>query len=84
MSSANISIRTDAELKTKAQQTLSELGLDMTTAINVFLRQVVYRKAIPFEIAQPKTNVVKLGGWEEKISIADDFDKPLSDFDEYM
>ena len=34
MSTTNINIRTDSELKAKAQAVLSDLGLDMTTAIN--------------------------------------------------
>lgn len=84
MSNANISIRTNAELKEKAQKALADLGFDMTTAINVFLRQVVYKRAIPFDISLPKSNTVKLGGWEGKIKLAEDFDQPLEDFQEYM
>lgn len=84
MSNANISIRTNAELKEKAQAALADLGFDMTTAINVFLRQVVYKRAIPFDISLPKSNSVKLGGWEGKIKLAEDFDQPLEDFQEYM
>lgn len=84
MSSSNINIRTDEKLKMQAQKTLASLGLDMTTAINVFLRQVVYKKAIPFEISQPQTSQISLGGWEGKVKIADDFDAPLDDFKDYM
>ncbi|XID75164.1 type II toxin-antitoxin system RelB/DinJ family antitoxin [Alkanindiges sp. WGS2144] len=84
MSNASINIRTDAELKAKAQQTLADLGLDMTTAINIFLNQVVYRNGIPFEITKPPKVTTKLGGWEDKIKLAEDFDEPLDDFQEYM
>ena len=41
MATTNINIRTDSELKAKAQAVLSELGLDMSTAINVFLTQLL-------------------------------------------
>lgn len=84
MTTTNINIRTEAELKANAQKTLAELGLDMTTAINIFLKQVVYKQAIPFEIAIPDASNIKLGGWEGKVKMSDDFDSPLDDFQEYM
>lgn len=83
MTNANISIRTDAELKAKAQKTLSDLGLDLSTAVNLFLRQVVYKHGIPFEIIKPIEKKAKLGGWQGKITIASDFDDPIDDFKEY-
>ena len=39
MAATNINVRTDSELKAKAQSVLADLGLDMSTAINVFLNQ---------------------------------------------
>jgi DNA-damage-inducible protein J len=86
MATTNINIRTDSELKTKSQTVLTNLGLDMSTAINVFLKQVVYRQAIPFEIAKPsvKNKTAKLGGWEGKITMSADFNEPMEEFREYM
>lgn len=84
MTTTNINIRTDSELKAKAQAVLAELGLDMTTAINVFLTQVVHRQAIPFEIAKPQNKTAKLGGWEGKIKMSDDFNTPMDEFSDYM
>ena len=84
MSATNINIRTDSELKVKAQSILADLGLDMSTAINVFLSQVVYKQAIPFEISKPIIKHAKLGGWEGKISIASDFNDPMEEFKEYI
>ncbi|MBE6553608.1 MAG: type II toxin-antitoxin system RelB/DinJ family antitoxin [Ruminococcaceae bacterium] len=46
--STNVSI--DAEIKARAQELLADLGMDLSTAVNIFLRQMVYEKAIPFEI----------------------------------
>ena len=46
--STNVSI--DAETKARAQELLADLGMDLSTAVNIFLRQMVYEKAIPFEI----------------------------------
>jgi DNA-damage-inducible protein J len=50
MANANINIRTDSETKTQAQQIFSKLGLDMSTAINLFLKQSIRQRAIPFEL----------------------------------
>lgn len=47
---SNLNIRLDAELKKQAEKLFSELGMNMTTAINVFLRQSVRQGSIPFAI----------------------------------
>jgi DNA-damage-inducible protein J len=44
----------DSNLKTEAQKVLGNLGMDLSTAINVYLTQIVHRRAIPFQIAEPK------------------------------
>lgn len=46
----NVNIRMDEELKKQAEQLFSDLGLNMTTAVNVFIRQAVNYGGIPFEI----------------------------------
>lgn len=46
--STNISI--DAELKRNAQQLFADFGLDLSTAISLFLNQAVREQRIPFEI----------------------------------
>ena len=52
----NINIRMDKVLKEQAESVLSELGMNMTTAFNIFLRQTVRERAIPFKIALEKPN----------------------------
>ena len=47
----NLSIRIDRDLKEEADQVFSSLGMNLTTAIVVFVRQAVRQKKIPFEIA---------------------------------
>ena len=49
---ATINVKTDLELKKQAEELFSDLGMNMTTALNVFLRQSVRENRIPFEIAQ--------------------------------
>ena len=47
----NLSIRLDRELKDQADQVFSAMGMSLTTAIPVFVRQAVRQKKIPFEIS---------------------------------
>jgi addiction module RelB/DinJ family antitoxin len=47
----NLSIRIDRDLKEEADQVFNALGMNLTTAITVFVRQAVRQKKIPFEIA---------------------------------
>lgn len=52
--STNISL--ESELKKNAQELFAALGLDMTTAITLFLKQAVQEQAIPFEIKRKTVN----------------------------
>ena len=45
-----IQVRTDEKTKKTAQQILHKLGLDLSTAINIYLVQIVEKQGIPFEI----------------------------------
>lgn len=45
---ANVSFRTDDETKARAAELFRDLGLDMSTAINMFLRQSIVSNGIPF------------------------------------
>ena len=47
----NLSIRMDRDLKNEADQVFNSLGMNLTTAITVFVKQAVMQKKIPFEIA---------------------------------
>lgn len=48
---AQISLRIDDDVKRGAEQALSDIGLSMSTAINVFLRKVARERRIPFELS---------------------------------
>ena len=48
---AQISLRVDDDVKRGAEQVLNDIGLSMSTAINVFLRKVAREKRIPFELS---------------------------------
>ena len=65
MATVNMSIRMDTELKKQADAMLSDMGLNMTTAMNMFLRQVVRQGKIPFEIATDIPNSETLAAMKE-------------------
>ena len=50
MSKTSMSIRLDSEVKEQAQQVFNHLGMDMTTAINIFLRQAIQYQGLPFYV----------------------------------
>ena len=50
MSKTSMSIRLDSEVKEQAQQVFNHLGMDMTTAINIFLRQALQYQGLPFDV----------------------------------
>ncbi|HGR9202787.1 TPA: type II toxin-antitoxin system RelB/DinJ family antitoxin [Streptococcus pneumoniae] len=50
MSKMSMSIRLDSEVKEQAQQVFSNLGMDMTTAINIFLRQAIQYQGLSFDV----------------------------------
>ena len=58
--SVNLSIRMDKNLKEQADSLFSELGMNMTTALNIFVRQSVRQGKIPFEISLNKPNTETL------------------------
>ena len=45
-----IQVRADTKLKKSAQLVLGKLGLDLSTAINIYLVQIVEKQGIPFQI----------------------------------
>lgn len=50
MSATTMNIRVDSEVKDSAKKIFSELGLDLTTAVNIFLRQSIRENGIPFDL----------------------------------
>ena len=61
--STNISI--DAETKAKAQELFADLGIDLSTAINIFLRQAIRENAIPFSIQRDIPNADTIAAMKE-------------------
>lgn len=49
----NVTIRLDKEVKERAEKLFNELGMNLSTAFNVFARQSLRQGKIPFEISDP-------------------------------
>ena len=50
MGTTTLNIRTDKDVKEQAEKIFEALGLNMSTAVNIFLRQAIREKGIPFEV----------------------------------
>ncbi len=56
MAMKNLNVRVDEELKAKAEMLFSELGMNMSTALNIFLKTSVRYGGIPFELRLDNLN----------------------------
>ena len=72
MTTTNLNIRTDKDIKEAAEQIFNELGISMTTAVNIFLRQTIRSNGIPFELKLNMPNDVTMAAIEEGRRIARD------------
>jgi len=71
---SNITIRIDTDLKKEAEELFADLGMNLTTAINVFFRQSIRRQRLPFEVR--RFNDETLAAIEEGRRIARDPNTP--------
>jgi len=58
---SNVFARVEPEIKEQAEQILSQLGIPMSNAIGLFLRQIIMQRGIPFEMKLPAQNPPALG-----------------------
>lgn len=56
MATTNINVRVDSALKQEAEALFNDLGLNMSSAINMFLRSAIMHNGIPFEIKRQTLN----------------------------
>ena len=61
----SMTIRMNREVKQEAQELFALLGMDMTTAINIFLRQAIYFRGLPFDVRIDIPNEETLAAIEE-------------------
>lgn len=83
--STNISIRMDSDLKAQADALFGELGMNITTAFNIFVRQSLREGRIPFDISLNQPNRETLAAMLEAERIAKDPSvKGYTDMDELL
>ena len=58
---ANVFTRVDPETKEQAEAILNQLGIPMSNAIGMFLKQIVMQRGIPFEMKLPASVPVAVG-----------------------
>lgn len=61
----NFTVRMDRGLKQEADQLFSELGMSLSTAFNVFIRQSLRVQGLPFEVSRTKPNAETLAAMHE-------------------
>ena len=72
MATVPTQIRIDENLKKQATELFSQLGMDMSSAMNMFLRQCVMRGGLPFEVTLPKYKQDVLDAMEEAKKLSKD------------
>lgn len=82
-STTNISIRMDSDLKAQADEFFAELGMNLSTAFNIFVRQSLREGRIPFDIGLNHPNKETIAAMLEAERIAKDPNvKGYTDLDE--
>lgn len=65
MAKVSTSISIDSDVKAKAQELFADFGLDLSTAINIFLRQAIRENGIPFSIQRDVPNADTVAAMRE-------------------
>ncbi len=75
---SNIFVRVEPEIKEQAEHVLEQLGIPMSNAIGLFLRQVILQRGIPFDVKLQQNKPLSLGNLsEENFNL--EIEKGLSD-----
>lgn len=64
MKSVNVTIRVDEDIKKQADLLFNELGMSLSTAFNIFLRQSVREQGLPFAISKRVPNALTLAAMD--------------------
>ena len=72
MATVPTQIRIDEDLKKQAVELFSQLGLDMSSAMNIFLKQCVLRGGLPFKVELPDYKPEVIEAMEEAKTLSKD------------
>ena len=85
MATVPTQVTIDENLKKQASELFAQLGMDMSGAMNIFLRQCVLRGGLPFSVELPQYKAEVLEAMEEAKKISKDPDtKRYSSFSEAL
>ena len=76
---ANIFVRVEPKIKEPAEEVLEQLGIPMSNAVGLFLRQVVLQRGIPFEMKLPQNKPLSVEQLSEERFNAE-IEKGMADF----
>ena len=76
--SANLYVRLEPSVKEKAETILAQLGIPMSNAVGMFLRQVILRRGLPFEVTLPALQPLDISMLSEE-GLHDELNKGYSD-----
>jgi DNA-damage-inducible protein J len=62
----NLYVRIEPALKEQAESILDQLGIPLSNAVNIFLKQVVMQNGIPFPLKLPTTNPIIMSNITEE------------------
>ncbi|HCH28173.1 MAG: type II toxin-antitoxin system RelB/DinJ family antitoxin [Clostridia bacterium] len=65
MAKVSTNVTIDETTKKQAQVLLADFGMDLSTAVNIFLKQMVYEGSFPFSITREVPNTVTLAAMKE-------------------
>lgn len=72
MSTTPTQIRIDSDIKAQATELFKQLGLDMSTAVNMFLHQAVIRQGLPFSVEMPRYKQEVIDAMGEALTLSRD------------
>ena len=64
MNSVNVTFRVDEEIKKQADALFNDLGMSLSTALNIFLRQSVREQQLPFAVSKHAPNLITLAAMD--------------------
>jgi DNA-damage-inducible protein J len=80
---ANLNIKIDRDLKAQADKLFNDMGMNLTTAVNVFVRQAVMEGAIPFRIYRSAAPVGTDAGIQQRQASMQEVREMLANIDGY-
>ena len=82
---SNYTIRLDTTLRKEAEALFADLGLNLATAFQIFLKQAIQEQGLPFAVKKRRPNKVTLAAMNEALEIAESPDaKTYSSANEMM